>query len=113
MESYRNSDYSAAISGIRNALEIDPNQPERWLYLGVSQYATHDARGALHSLKKADADGQGLTKIRARWYLAQSYLYLSKPAPARPLLEWVVAQNGEHSGEAQRLLALMQGQNRK
>ena len=107
MESYRRGNYRAAIDGIRKSLELDSNQPDRWLYLGVSQYAAHDARAAIRSLRKADEDGQGLTKLRARWYLAQSYLYLSKPTPAEALLEWIVAQNGEHAEDAERLLTLI------
>jgi tetratricopeptide (TPR) repeat protein len=105
MDSYRQGHYAVAIKGIQRALDIDPDRSERWLYLGVSQYATHDARNAVCSLKKADANAEGLTKIRARWFLAQSYLYLGKVSPARPLLEWIIAQGGEHSEDAEKLLA--------
>jgi tetratricopeptide (TPR) repeat protein len=105
MEFYVRGDYASAVSGIQHALRLDSSHPDRWLYLGVSQYALRDSKSAIKSLRQADREGQGLTQIRARWYLAQSYLFEGKVDRARALLESVAAQNGERADDAKLLLA--------
>jgi len=105
MEFYVQDDYGAAASGIKHSLKLDSSQPDRWLYLGAAQYAMRDARSAIKSLKQAERRGEGLTKTRAQWYLAQCFLFQGKVSRARALLESVTAQNGEHAEEAKTLLA--------
>lgn len=105
MEFYVQGNYVAATTGIQHSLELDASHADRWLYLGASQYALLDTKGAIKSLKQAERSGQGLTKTRAQWYLAQSYLFQGKVGRARILLESVAAQNGERAEEAKLLLA--------
>jgi Putative zinc-finger len=104
MEFYVQGKYAVAIGGIKHSLKLDSSHPDRWLYLGASQYALLDPKGAIKSLKEAERTGQGLTKTRARWYLSQSYLLQGKVDRARTLLESVAAENGERADDAKLLL---------
>lgn len=105
MEFYARGNYVVAATGIQHSLELDASHADRWLYLGASQYALMDMKEAIKSLKQAERSGEGLTKTRAQWYLAQSYLFQGKVVRARILLESVAAQNGERAEEAKLLLA--------
>jgi len=113
MKFYVEGDYGAAAQGIKHALRLDAGQAERWLYLGASQYALHDMKDAVKSLKRAERDGEGLTKTRAQWYLAQAYLYEGKVDRARVLLESVAAQDSERVEEARMLLSLISQRERQ
>ncbi len=105
MDSYAAGNYAAASKGIKRSLKLDSQQPDRWLYLGAAQFAQKKPKAAIESLRNADRDGKGVTKIRARWYLAQSYLLNGEVRPAEDLLEWLVARDGEHAEDARSLLA--------
>ena len=105
MKFYNHGEYAAAAEGIQQSLHIDAKPPERWLYLGVSQFAQWDAKHAVKSLKQAVRTGQGLTRIRAQWYLAESYMLEGKVNDARALLQSVAAENGEHAADSRLLLS--------
>lgn len=104
MRFYNRGDYVTAAQGIKQSLVLDQNHPDRWLYLGMTRFAQHDAKGAIKSLRRAERDGQGLVKMRARWYLAQSYLLAGNVRAAEPLLHSVAAEDGEYMDDARVLL---------
>jgi tetratricopeptide (TPR) repeat protein len=104
MEAYLQADYQRAARYLRAAVGKSSDQAEWWLYLGVCSYLQRDAKRAIQSLGRADELAQGRVKLRARWFLAQTYLLAGDRDRAEPLLEWIVAQKRDYSQDATDLL---------
>lgn len=103
-QAYQTRAYSEAVSHFRRASELDPQNGDAWLYLGVSQYVLKDA-GAVASLQTAESvvggDPERLPHVR--WYLAQAYLYAGDVKQAQLQLDWLIVKGGAHAAEARAL----------
>ncbi|MCX6601837.1 MAG: hypothetical protein NT025_09815 [bacterium] len=104
MEAYLQADYRRATKYLRQAVNQSSGQAEWWLYLGVCSYLQRDAKQAMKALGRADELAQGRVKLRARWFLAQTYLLNGDRDRAEPLLEWIVAQKRDYYQDATDLL---------
>lgn len=100
MEDYLEDDYASAISKLRRAVRMQPDEGKWWLRLGVCYFLNRQPEPAIEALTKADELTQLSYKIRTRWYLAQSYLLKGDSENAVPLLEWVAAQDRTYADEA-------------
>jgi hypothetical protein len=70
----------------------------------VCSYLQRDAKQAMKALGRADELARGRLKLRARWFLAQTYLLNGDRDRAEPLLEWIVAQERDYCQDAADLL---------
>jgi tetratricopeptide (TPR) repeat protein len=104
MDDYLKNNYAAAARKLHRAVEMQPEEGNWWLRLGVCYFLNRQPKPAIEALTKADELTQRLFNIRVCWYLAQSYLLNGDPDNAIPLLERVVAQDRAYADEAKTLL---------
>ena len=106
MRFYDAGQYDSAAEYLAQSVYREPDEPVRWLYLGVSDYLARNPDAAIEALSKADCLSTGIYRLHARWYLAQSYILNRQTPKAVPLLQWVVSQKfGDHGEQAASLLA--------
>lgn len=103
-EAYNQKSFKDAIKHFSETVELDPQNGDAWLYLGISQYLRND-KAAIASLQRAETvvGGDAEKLAHARWYLALSYLDTEDVTNGLKKLNEVIAQNGPHAQEAQDL----------
>lgn len=104
MQQYLRSDYPAAIHYLSKAIELNPEEGEFLLYLGICYYLNRQAEPAIETLTLAEQATVYSLNSRARWYLAQSYLLACRAEEAQPILEGLSDQKRDYSQDADKLL---------
>jgi tetratricopeptide (TPR) repeat protein len=104
MGHYLAGDFAVAATGLRQAVELDPQAPKPGFYLGVSLLLTGDTDGAIESLGHTVALGDSLYIEWAHLYLAKAHLLAGDMEAARAELERILALQGDLESEAERML---------
>jgi tetratricopeptide (TPR) repeat protein len=109
-DAYNRKSYPEAITHFTQTVELDPQNGDAWLYLGVSQYLRKDA-AAISSLLRAESvvGGDAERLAHTRWYLAQAYLEAGDAEHGILRLDQVLTQGGAHAQEAEVLKARVLG----
>ena len=110
MANYKNDNFEDAITDLKKAVELTPDEGEWLQYLGVCYYLDRQAQPAIETLTKADSLTAFFQKLRIRWYLSQALLLNDEADRAIPYLEWIVAQNKEYVSQAETLLAAIESE---
>jgi FimV-like protein len=104
MKNYQHGDYARAITGLREAAKLNPQDAGALFFLGVSYLLSGQTDEGIAALQQSVALGETPYLEEAHYYLAKAFLRKGDLAAARRELEEVVRLEGDHKDEARRLL---------
>ena len=105
MGRYVQGDYRGAISGLRQAIELDPAANHARFYLGLCLLLTGDAKGGVSELEGLLVVGPAPYLEDALFYLAKGHLQTGDVKKAREVLELLIAFDRKHQTQAKELLS--------
>jgi len=108
MGHYQNGDYETAATGLRQAVDLDPQAPNAGFYLGISLLLARETDAAIESLRQTIALGDTLYLEMAHFYLSKAFLLNGDVEAARTELRKTRDLGGDLETEAERLLGLIQ-----
>lgn len=90
----------------------EPTRAMAYLNLGILRYNSHDFSEAAASFRRANqiAEHNSITRQKAHWFLANTYLKNGKKAEAKILLQQISGSKGLYAANAGHLLGKL-GQN--
>jgi hypothetical protein len=105
MEHYRRDDYAGAVSGLRAAVQTQPQSVEPRFYLAICLLLTNDRPGGIQLLKDVTASSNTSYLESARFYLAKALLSEGNLAGADLQLRIIIEMHGKLEKQAQVLHA--------
>jgi tetratricopeptide (TPR) repeat protein len=104
MQDYMKGDYSAAIPGLRNAVNASPRTAGYQFYLGASYLLTSQFEPAVDALGKAATLDDTAYTEPAHFYLAKAYLNVGNVSAAEAELQTTVRLGGGYEAQARAIL---------
>jgi tetratricopeptide (TPR) repeat protein len=108
MRHYVKAEYRTAISGLRQAFELNPKAAEIRFFLGVCYLLVGETEPAINHLRATIALGDSPYLEEAHFYLAKAYLKKSDVDAASEQLRKVIGLQGERRKEAESLMEQIQ-----
>jgi hypothetical protein len=105
MEHYNRHDYAGALSGLRAAVQAQPQSVEERFYLAICLLLTSDRSEGIQVLKDVTGGGNTPYLESARFYLAKALLSEGNLAGADLQLRIIVEMHGQLEKQAQALHA--------
>lgn len=106
-QAYINKDYSIAGEKFQSLAQLNPDDRNYQLYLGISQLGSQQAAAAVTTLQPLAESEDGTVNLEATWYLALAYLQMDQAEDAKPYLERLVQNGTFRAVEAERILGIM------
>lgn len=104
MRHYVKAEYATAISGLREAFELNPKAAEIRFFLGVCYLQVGETERAINHLRATISLGDSPYLEDAHFYLAKAYLKKRDVNAANKQLREVIGLQGERRREAQSLM---------
>jgi len=106
MKDYRQRDYRLALTKLKKAINLDPNNGQLWLYLGNCHMQLNNLQLALDAFDRIDPKGD--FGKDAQWFSALCYLKMGNTEPAKNELGQLVSIDNIHRGNAREILEKME-----
>ena len=103
LQEYDSGHYESSLKGFQSALAEDPGNEIARFYHSLTQLELGDFEGAIEGLKTV-AEGSGIYKDKASWYLSLAYLKLGHHGEAKEILTKIVSEKGYQSERAKSLM---------
>ena len=104
MANYERGNYTSAIPFLKNRIEKDPQDLPARFYLAQCHLALDNTTAAFPELEQVSRSSNRTWRNLANWYIALAWLKEEQPGKATPLLQMVISNDGDFSGEAKELI---------
>jgi len=112
MKYYQQGDYARAITGLREAAKLNPQDPGTIFFLGVSLLLADQTDDGIAVLQQSVALGDTPYLEEAHYYVAKAFLRKSDLAAAEAELQKTVQLKGDLESKAQELAKAIQALHR-
>lgn len=106
-QAYIDGGYPEARDKFQILAQLNPDDLNYQLYLGISQLGSQQAAAAVSTLQPLAGSEDGTVTLEAAWYLALAYLQMDRGEEAQPYLERLVENGTFRARDAERILSVM------